>query len=297
MRYVRGAAAALVAAALAGGGVAAAAQSSHHHRSMASETVTTTTTTTTGTTASAPSTTTTTPPKGRHRGFGFGRRGGFGLGFAFGFQFGFGGLGGLAQLDAATGTALQETAKNATTAARTALDGGKSFDEARDAAIAAAGARLDTAVSADALTKGQAAAVLAAVTKDADGVAAVADAAATALKLSPADLYAKLKAGTSLPAIAKAQGVTLSDVFSAIQKARQANAPSGANGKPVPGGGWGSGGGPGFFGGNPGFFGGHRGGRGFGPPPGFGKGGPGPQPPTTTSPSYHPSSKGSTRTA
>jgi flagellar hook-basal body complex protein FliE len=223
MKRIQGLAAVLAVAALAGGGAVAAASSSG-----GAGTGTTTSTTTTGT----GTTTTTTPPAHTrpHPGPGLGRFGG-GLGF----------------FDAATTTALKETFAAVQTAQKTATDAGKAPDDVRDAAIAAAKARLDQAVSDGALTKAQGAAVLAALTKQLGARATVLDAAATALKLSPADLAKKLASGDRLDEIAKAQGVDLKDVFSAIQKAEQAQ----------------GGGGLGIFG---------RGGFGFG---GFGKGGPG----------------------
>ena len=133
----------------------------------------------------------------------------------------------LSFLDAATKTALQQTFAALQTAQKTATDAGKSPDDVRDAAIAAAKARLDQAVSDDALTKGQAAAVLAALTKQASARAAVIDAAAGVLKLTPTDLAKRLAAGDRLDAIAQAQGVDLKDVFAAIQKAQQAQGAGG----------------------------------------------------------------------
>jgi flagellar hook-basal body complex protein FliE len=219
MKRIQGLAAVLAVAALAGGGAVAAASSNG-----SAGTGTGTTTTGTGTT-----TTTTPAPPRPHPGP---RLGGFG--------------GGLGFFDAATTTALKETFAAVQTAQKTATDAGKAPDDVRDAAVAAAKARLDQAVSDGALTKAQGAAVLAALTKQLGARAAVLDAAATALKLAPADLAKKLAAGDRLDEIAKAQGVDIQDVVSAIRKAMQAQ----------------GGGGPGIFG---------RGGFGFG----FGFGGPG----------------------
>jgi flagellar hook-basal body complex protein FliE len=224
MKRIQGLAAVLAVAALAGGGAVAAASSS-------GSAGTGTTTTGTGTT-----TTTTPAPPRPHPGP---RLGGFG---------------GLGFFDAATTTALKETFEAVQTAQKTAIDAGKAPDDVRDAAVAAAKARLDQAVSDGALTKAQGAAVLAALTKQLGARAAVLDAAAAALKLAPADLAKKLAAGDRLDEIAKAQGVDIKDVFDAIQKASQAQ----------------GGGGPGIFG--PGSF--RRGGFGFGFG-GPGRGGPG----------------------
>jgi flagellar hook-basal body complex protein FliE len=215
MKRIHGLAAVLAVAALAGGGAVAAASSGG---GAGTGSITTATTTTTGT-----GTTTTTPaPRRPHPGP---RLGGFG--------------GGLGFFDAATTTALKETFAAVQSAQKTATDAGKAPDDVRDAAIAAAKARLDQAVSDGALTKAQGAAVLAALTKQLGARAAVLDAAATALKLAPADLATKLADGDRLDEIAKAQGVDIKDVFSAIQKAAQEQ----------------GGGGPGIFG---------RGGFGFG---------------------------------
>jgi flagellar hook-basal body complex protein FliE len=230
MKRIHGLAAVLAVAALAGGGAVAAASSGG---GAGTGSITTATTTTTGT-----GTTTTTPaPRRPHPGP---RLGGFG--------------GGLGFFDAATTTALKETFAAVQSAQKTATDAGKAPDDVRDAAIAAAKARLDQAVSDGALTKGQAAAVLAALTKQLGARAALLDAAATALKLAPADLARKLADGDRLDEIAKAQGVDIEDVFTAIRKAAQAQ----------------GGGGLGVFG--LGVFGHGRGAFGFGF---FGKGGPG----------------------
>ena len=122
--------------------------------------------------------------------------------------------------------------------------------------------------------------MLAALTKQASARAAVIDAAAGALKLTPTDLAKRLAAGDRLDAIAKAQGVDLKDVFAAIQKAEQAQGAGGF--------GFGFGAfGFGFGGGKNGILGpiahGHRG---FvGPGHWKGKGGGAPPPPTQTQPS------------
>jgi hypothetical protein len=264
MKRIQGLAAVLAVAALAGGGVAVAAASSSG--SGAGTTTTTTTTngmTTTTTTAPSPMT-----PHGAPglRGFG-----GFG--------------GGLELLDTATKTALSETFKAEETARKTASDAGKSPDDIRDAAIAAAKTRLDQAVSDGALTKAQAAAVLAALTKQADATAAVIDAAATALKLTPTDLAKQLASGTRLPDIAKTQGVDIADVMKAIQALNLGRGgAAGIFGFGGRGGGFGGGAGPGGFG--PGKGPGGFGHRGFGPGKGhWQKGGNAPQPPTQTQPS------------
>lgn len=241
MKHIRGLAAVFALAALAGGGAVAAASSS----SVGGATTGTPTTTTgTGTTPMQER------PHGGPRGFGFG------LG------------GGLELFDTATKTALTETFAAVETARKTATDAGKSPDEVRDASIAAAKARLDQAVTDGALTKAQAAAILAALTTQATAKAAAIDAAAGVLKLPPSDLLKRLAAGERLDAIATAQGVNVQDVFSAIMKAGQGT--SGILG-------------PGFgFGG--------KWGRGFGHHR-FGGNGPGdengqaPAPPTQTQPS------------
>jgi flagellar hook-basal body complex protein FliE len=244
MKRNQGLAAVLTVAALAGGGAVAAASS----RSVGPGTTTTGTGTTTAPAHERP-----------HPG---GRLGAFG--------------GGLGLFDAATTTALKETFTAVQTAQKTATDAGKSPDEVRDAAIAAAKARLDQAVSDGALTKAQGAAVLAALTKQLGARAAVLDAAATALKLSPTDLAKRLAAGDRLDAIATAQGVDVADVSAAIQKATQA---AGGGGFGLFGGrGLGLGkGGPG-----PGTRSGHHGFRGKGPGH---KWGTAPAPPTQTQPS------------
>jgi hypothetical protein len=238
MKRIQGLAAVLAVAALAGGGAVAAASSRG----------TGTGTTTTGTTATAPTTTGTTgnptdpqrPYPGR-RGPGFGR--GFGPG---GFDF----------FDTATRTALTETFAAVETARTSASDAGKSPDEIRDAAIAAAKARLDQAVTDGALTKAQGAAVLAALTKQAGARAAVIDAAAAVLKLTPTDLAKRLASGDRLDEIATAQGVEVKNVFSAIMKLDQGQ--GGADGILGPMGGFGGRGGFGFGGGmGPGGFGHH----------------------------------------
>jgi hypothetical protein len=190
MKPIQGLAAVLAVAALAGGGAVAAASSS------GGGTSTITTTTGTGTT----------PVQQRPHAFLPAR----GLGGAYDF------------FDTATKTALQETFADAQAAQKTATDAGKAPDYIRDAAVAAAKTRLDQAVSDGALTKAQGAAVLAALTKQLGARAAVIDAAAAVLKLTPADLAKQLAAGTRLDAIAKTQGVNLQDVFSAIQRAAQA---------------------------------------------------------------------------
>ena len=215
-------------------------------------------------------TTTPTPPRRPH----LGPRGlGFGIGGGFDF------------FDTATKTALTETFAAVETARKTATDAGKSPDDIRDAAIAAAKARLDQAVSDGALTKAQGAAVLAALTKQAGARAAVIDAAATVLKLTPTDLAKRLASGDRLDEIAKAQGVAIADVFSAIQKLNQGQ--GGASGILGPMGGFGGRGGFGFGGkgggpgmGHDGF--GHRGFGGKGP---WDKNGPAPAPPTPAPPS------------
>jgi hypothetical protein len=222
MKRIQGLAAVLAVAALAGGGAVAAASSSGGG--------TGTITTTTGTS--------TMPAQQRPHAFLRGR----GLG------------GGYDLFDTATKTALQETFAAVQAAEKTATDAGKAPDDIRDAAVAAAQARLDQAVSDGALTKAQGAAVLAALTKQLGARAAVIDAAAAVLKLAPADLAKQLAAGTRLDAIAKTQGVDLQDVFSAIQKAAQAQ---GGFGFGFGFGLGGKGGAPGFFGGGRGFF-GHR---------------------------------------
>ena len=253
MKRIQGLAAVLAVAALAGGGAVAAASSNGGGTG-------TTTTATTGTTT-APATQ---HPHGR------------GPGPAFGFG---GGAGAYGLFDAATTTALKETFAAVEKARTSATDAGKAPDDVRDAAIAAAKARLDQAVSDGALTKAQAAAVLAALTKAAAAKAAVIDAAAGVLKLTPTELAKRLASGDRLDEIAKAQGVDVKDVFAAIQKLQQGQA-----------------GAPGVFG----FGFGGRGGFGFGGPGmghggfghhGFGGKGPGhkngqaPAPPTQTQPS------------
>jgi hypothetical protein len=270
MRRSQGLAVALAVAALAGGGAVAAASSSGKVDNGS-----TTTTATTGTTGTTTTTATTpTPPPRMHRGFAI--PGGFAgpRGFAVpSLQF----------FDAATKTALKETFAAVQTAQKTASDAGKSPDDIRDAAVAAAKARLDQAVTDDALTKGQAAAVLAALTKVAGARAAVIDAAAAVLKLTPTDLAKQLAAGGRLDAIANTQGVALKDVLSAIQTAAKAQGGGGLGLGFGFGGGFGFGFGPG---GKSGILGPHlRGHRGFGGPGHF-KGKPGstppPPPPTTT---------------
>jgi hypothetical protein len=262
MKRIQGLAAVLAVAALAGGGAVAAASSSGSG----------TGTTTTGTTATAPTTTGTatspTLPQRPHpgwRGPGFGGR--FGPG---GFDF----------FDTATKTALTETFAAVETARTTASDAGKSPDEIRDAAIAAAKARLDQAVTDGALTKAQGAAVLAALTKQAGARAAVIDAAAAVLKLTPTELAKRLASGDRLDEIATAQGVDIEDVFSAIMKLDQG--PGGASGILGPMGGFRGRGGFGFGRGmgHGGFC--HHGFDGMGP--GHRKG-QAPAPPTQTQPS------------
>ena len=194
MKRIQGLAAVLAVAALAGGAAVAAASSN------GGGTGTTTTTGTTGTTTTTPAT-----PQRPH---------GHGPGPAFGF----GGAGGYGFFDTATKTALKETFTAVETARKTATDAGKAPDDVRDAAIAAAKTRLDQAVTDGALTKAQAAAVLAALTKEAAAKAAVIDAAAGVLKLTPTELAKRLASGDRLDEIAKAQGVDLKDVFTAIQK-------------------------------------------------------------------------------
>jgi hypothetical protein len=232
MKRIQGLATVFAVAALAGGGAVAAASTSSGG---------------TGTTTTGTGTTPTQEPRSHGGGRGFGFGGGFEL------------------FDAATRTALTETLAAVETARKSATDAGKSPDEIRDAAIAAAKARLDQAVSDGALTKAQGAAILAALTQQAGAKAAMLDAAAAVLKLTPSDLAKRLAAGDRLDEIATAQGVDVKDVFSAIMKLRQGGA-SGILG-------------PGF---------GLRGkGHGFGQR-GFGGKGPGhkngqsPQPPTQT---------------
>jgi hypothetical protein len=189
MKRIQGLAVVFSVAALAGGGAVAAASVG------GSGTGTTTTgTTTTGGTGTTPMQ----RPHGGERGFGFG--------------------GGLDIFDTATKTALTETLAAVETARKSATDAGKSPDEIRDSAIAAAKARLDQAVSDGALTKAQGAAILAALTQQAGAKAAMLDAAAAVLKLTPSDLAKRLAAGDRLDEIAKAQGVDVKDVFSAIMK-------------------------------------------------------------------------------
>jgi hypothetical protein len=235
MKRIQGLATVFAVAALAGGGAVAAASTASGG---------------TGTTTTGTGTTPTQEPRSHGGGRGFGFGGGFEL------------------FDAATKTALTETLAAVETARKSATDAGKSPDEIRDAAIAAAKARLDQAVSDGALTKAQGAAILAALTQQAGAKAAMLDAAAAVLKLTPSDLAKRLAAGDRLDEIATAQGVDVKDVFSAIMKLRQ----GGASG--ILGPGFGSGGkGHGF---------GHR---------GFGGKGPGhtrgqaPPPPTQTQPS------------
>jgi hypothetical protein len=237
MKQIRGLAAVLAVAALAGGGAVAAASSSSGG---------------TGTTTTGTTTTPTQMPR-QHGG-----PNGFGLG---GFEL----------FDTATKTALTETFAAVDTARKSATDAGKSPDEIRDAAIAAAQARLGQAVSDGALTKAQAAAILAALSKQAGAMAAAIDAAAAVLKLTPADLAKRLAAGDRLDEIAKAQGVNVQDVFSAITKLGQGG--SGMFGPGFGGGGLGAIGHGGF---------GHRGFQGEGPGRERGKG---PQAPTQTQPS------------
>jgi hypothetical protein len=257
MKRIQGLAAVLAVAALAGGGAVAAASSSGSAG--------------TGTTTTGTGTTTTTTPSHPRPHPGAGLRGfGGGLGF----------------FDTATTTALKETFAAVQSAQKTATDAGKAPDDVRDAAIAAAKARLDQAVSDGALTKGQAAAVLAALTKQLGARAALLDAAATALKLAPADLARKLADGDRLDEIAKAQGVDIEDVFTAIRKAAQAQGGGGLGvfGLGVFGHGRGAFG-FGFFGkGGPGMGGrfGHHGFGGKGPGHAWGKA---PAPPTQTGPS------------
>ena len=98
--------------------------------------------------------------------------------------------------------------------------------------------------------------MLAALTKQAGARAAVIDAAATVLKLTPTDLAKRLASGDRLDEIAKAQGVDIKDVFSAIMKLNQGQ--GGASGILGPVGGFGGRGGFGF--GGPGM-----GGPGMGP--------------------------------
>ncbi len=118
--------------------------------------------------------------------------------------------------------------------------------------------------------------MLAALTKQVSARAAVIDAAAGALKLTPTDLAKRLAAGDRLDTIAQAQGVALKDVFAAIQKAQQAQGGGGL--------GFGFGFGFGFGGGKNGVLGPRAHFRpGFGGPPRLwkGKGSP-PAPPTQT---------------
>jgi hypothetical protein len=259
MKHTRGIATALALAALACGGAVAAASSSGGGT----------------TTSTSPTTTTTTTPAPTHPGHRMLRPpvGGFGGGFAIG--------GGLGIFDAATQTAVEEASKAAQTAGKTANDAGKSPDDVRDAAVAAAKARLDTAVADGVLTKAQAASILAALTKQAGAKATLIDAAATALNLSPSDLAKKLAAGDSLFTIAKAQNVDAKTLMAAIQKAVGT---SGGGGLGLLGpilGGHGRGG----FGFGGGFGRGGRGGRpGFGGPHGPGVKGKAAKPPTTTAP-------------
>jgi hypothetical protein len=265
MKRTQTLAVALAIAALAGGGAVAAASSSGKADSGSG-------TTTTGTTATGTTTTTPAPTPRMHR-----PRGGFARGGGFaGGGFGGGGfaIGGLGLFDAATTTAVRETVAAMITAQKTATDAGKAPDDIRDAAIAAGKARLDKAVSDGALTKAQGDAVLAALSKTATNRAAIVDAEAAALKLSPTELAKRLAAGDSLPTIAKAQGVDLKDVFAAIQKL-QGSTGRGGFGFGGPGFGFGFGG-PGGMPGPGGFrhFGhGHK-----------GKGGTPPAPPTQTQP-------------
>lgn len=248
MKRIQGLVVVLGVAALAGGGAVAAASSSDNG----------TGTTTTGTTGTGGTTTAPTQHLRPHvgpRAFGFG--------------------GGLELFDTATKTALSETLAAVETARKTATDAGKSPDEIRDTAIAAAKTRLDQAVSDGALTKAQGDAVLAALTRQAGAKAAVLDAAAAVLKLTPADLAKRLAAGDRLDEIAKAQGVDPKDVFSAIMQLGPAGGP---------GFGFGFGirdrGGFGFGGMGRGFGHGGFGGKG----PGH-KSGQAPPPPTQTQPS------------
>jgi hypothetical protein len=198
MKRIKGLAAVFAVAALAGGGAVAAASVGGSGSGS-----TTTGTSTTGGTG-------TTPTQRPHAGV-------RGLGFGFG--------GGLDLFDAATKTALTETFAAVESARKSATDAGKSPDEIRDAAIAAAKTRLDQAVSDGALTKAQGAAILAALTKEAGAKAAVLDAAAAVLKLTPSDLAKRLAAGDRLDEIAMAQGVDVKDVFSAIMKLGPGGAP------------------------------------------------------------------------
>jgi hypothetical protein len=192
---------------------------------------------------------------------------------------GFGG--GLELFDSATKTALSGTLKAEETARKTATDAGKSPDDVRDAAIAAAKTRLDQAVTDGALTKAQAASILAALTTQANASAAVIDAAAAVLKLTPTDLAKQLASGTRLPDIAKTQGVDIADVMKAIQALNLGKGAPGIFGFGFGGRGGGFAGPGGGFG--PGMSHGHRG---FGPGKGhWQKGGKGPQPPTQTQPS------------
>jgi hypothetical protein len=191
MKPLQGLAAVLAVAALAAGGAVAAASTSGGG---------------TGTITTATGTSTAPMPPPRPRAFGLAR----GLGGAYDF------------FDTATKTALQETFAAVQTAEKTGTNAGNAPDDIRDAAVAAASTRLEQAVTDGALTKAQGAAVLAALTKQLGARAAVIDAAAAVLKLAPADLAKQLAAGTRLDAIAKTQGVNLQDVFSAIQKAAQA---------------------------------------------------------------------------
>jgi hypothetical protein len=272
MKRSQSVAVALAIAALAGGGAVAAASTSGTGGSA-----TTTVTTSTGTTT-APTTTSAMPHMRRRGGF---ARGGFaGGGFAGGAAGGGFAIGGLGMFDAATTTAITETVQAMRTAQKTATDAGDAPDAIRDAAIAAAKTRLDKAVGDGALTKAQGDALLAFLTKSATSRAAIVDAEAAVLKLTPTELAKRLAARDSLATIAKAQGVDLKDVFSALQK--------------LPGG---VGHGAFAFGGG-GFRGGPMGGPGGGPMggPGGPRGGgarghwqkgkgsaPAPAPPTTTS--------------
>jgi hypothetical protein len=234
MKRIQGLATVFAVAALAGGGAVAAASTASGG---------------TGTTTTGTGTMPTQEPRSHGGGRGFGFGGGFEL------------------FDTATKTALTETLAAVETARKSATDAGKSPDEIRDAAIAAAKARLDQAVSDGALTKAQGTAILAALTQQAGAKAAMLDAAAAVLKLTPSDLAKRLAAGDRLDEIATAQGVDVKDVFSAIMKLRQ----GGASG--ILGPGFGSGKGHGF------------GQRGFG---GKGPGhtrGQAPPPPTQTQPS------------
>jgi hypothetical protein len=249
MKPLQGLAAVLAVAALAAGGAVAAASTTGGG--------TGTITTTTGTS---------TAPTPRPHAFPPAR----GLGGAYDF------------FDTATKTALQETFAAVQAAEKTGTNAGNAPDDIRDAAVAAAKTRLDQAVSDGALTKAQGAAVLAALTTQLGARAAVIDAAAAVLKLTPAELAKQLAAGTRLDAIAKTQGVNLQDVFSAIQKAAQAQGGSGIGFGPGFAFGLGAKGGAPGVGGPPGMggrfghggFGGHR----------FKHNGAAPPPPTPTQP-------------